>query len=173
MTPQELSRELRHGDGRWLTNRRRIVLLSCTAAECMQLVGLYQMGLIRHLPDPPLPGFNSDRVDASEEAYAKLSMPDAFLGLASYATTAGLAVAGGRDRVSDRPSIPALMGAKAVVDAIQAGKLSWDQWSKHRAFCIWCLIAAGATFATVRLAMPEALAGLKRLTGRVIARFGR
>lgn len=172
MTPQQLSRELREQDGRWLRNRRAIVGLSFTAAECMQLVGLYQMGLIRHLPEPPLPGFDADKVDASDEAYEKLSMPDAYLGLGSYAVTAALAAAGGRDRTGVQPWIPALMGAKAIVDALQAGKLTWDQWAKHRAFCFWCLVAAGATFATVPLAMPEALAGLKRLTGRFLGRRG-
>lgn len=172
MNPQELSRELRGEDGRWLKNRRTIVGLSFTAAECMQLVGLYQMGLIRHLPDPPLSGFDSDKVDASEEAYEKLSMPDAYLGLVSYAATAALSAMGGPERARDRPWIPALMGVKAIVDAAQAGKLTWDQWAKHRAFCIWCLIAAGATFATVPLAMPEALAGVKKLTGRLVEQLG-
>ena len=55
--------------------------------------------------------------------------------------------------------------SKVSIDAAQAAKLSWDQWAKHRAFCFWCLVAAGATFAAVPLAMPEAGAEAKRLLG--------
>jgi hypothetical protein len=33
------------------------------------------MGLVKHLPDPPLPGFDSDRVNSSDTAY-KFGAPD-------------------------------------------------------------------------------------------------
>jgi hypothetical protein len=58
-----------------------------------------------------------------------------------------------------------LMGAKVLADAIQAGKLTWEQWAIHQAFCIWCLIAALATFVSVGLAVPETVASVKRLFG--------
>ena len=57
----------------------------------MGFIFLYQLGLIKHLPEPPLPGFNADKVDASSEAYAYFATPDAVLGLTSYAITIGLA----------------------------------------------------------------------------------
>ncbi len=38
------------------------------------------MGIIEHLPEPPLPYFDADKVDAAAEAYAKLSTPDAVIG---------------------------------------------------------------------------------------------
>lgn len=166
MKPNQLSRELRTHDTPWLANRRRIVGLSLTAAQCMELIALYQMGLIRHLPEPPLPGMDADKVDAASEAYERTSTPDAFLGLASYAVTAGLAAMGGKNRAVTHPWIPVLMGAKAFVDAAQAGKLTWDQWARHRAFCFWCLTATGATLAILPLAMPEAFAGLKKIVAR-------
>jgi hypothetical protein len=134
----------------------------------MAVVGAYQMGLIRHLPEPPLRLFDADEVDAAPQAYSRMSlpMPDAFLGLVSYAVTAGLASAGGADRAGRRGWLPALMGAKVLADAYQAGKLSWEQWALHRRFCFWCLLAAGATFAAVPLALPESWAALKHLLGR-------
>lgn len=151
MTPSQLSEQLRNGSGHFLEERRSVVLLSLTAIGCMGLIAAYQIGLLKRLPDLPLPLTDADKVDASEEAYAKLSMPDAFLGLGSYAATMGLAAMGGKDRAEQQPWIPLALAAKAGVDALQAGKLTYDQWAKHKAFCIWCLVAAAATFATVPL----------------------
>jgi hypothetical protein len=44
--------------------------------------------------------------------------------------------------------------------AAQAAKLTVDQWTKHRAFCFWCLTAATATFITLPLTWREARATL-------------
>lgn len=49
-------------------------------------IALYQMGIIRHLPELPLPRLNADVVDAASEAHAILATPDALLGLGSGAT---------------------------------------------------------------------------------------
>ncbi len=48
-------------------------------------------------------------------------------------------------------------------DAVQAARLTIDQPVKQKAFCFWYLIAAAATFATVPLSVPEAVAAWKRL----------
>jgi len=128
----------------------------------MALISLYQMGIIEHLPEPPLPHFDADKVDAAAEAYAKLSTPDAVIGLGNYAATLGLAAMGGQDRATERPWIPLALAAKVAFDAVQAGKLSVDQWTEHRAFCFWCLLAAGSTFAAVPLVVPEANAHAAR-----------
>lgn len=53
--------------------------------------------------------------------------------------------------------------AKLTVDALRAGKLTVDQWTKHRAFCSWCLVAAGATFAALPLVLPEARSAARTL----------
>ncbi len=165
MNPAELSRQLRQGSGPFLTRRRGVAGLSLAAAGAMGLISLYQLGLIEHLPDLPLPYFAADAVDASAEAYAKLAMPDGVLGLGSYAATLGLAAMGGQDRASEQPWLPLALAAKVAFDTIQAGKLTVDQWTEHRAFCVWCLLAAGATFAMVPLVVPEARAALRQLTG--------
>lgn len=161
-----LSAELRTGRGGHIGERRGITALALVAAGSMGVIVLYQMGLIKHLPGPPVPHMDADEVDASGEAYEKLAMPDAALGLGSYAVTLGLAAAGGLDRARRRPWLPLAMAGKVGVDALQAGKLTVDQWVKHRAFCSWCLLAAGATFAMVPLAMPEARAALRTLSAR-------
>lgn len=161
-----LSRELREGEGVHLRNRRINVGLSILAAASMGLITLYQIGLLRRLPEPPLPGFDAEEVDASAEAYQKLATPDAALGLLSYAASVVLGAAGPADRYRTIPALPLLLAAKSLFDALNAGKLTVDQWTRHRAFCFWCLLAAGATFASVPLTLPEARAALESLQNR-------
>jgi hypothetical protein len=67
-----------------------------------------------------------------------------------------LAAMGGRDRARTRPYIPLVFAGKVVLDFFNAGRLTATQWTKHRSFCIWCLIAAGATFASAPLAIDSA-----------------
>ncbi len=151
-----LSHELRTGRDAHLQRRRGVVALSLLAAASMGVVTLYQMGIIRHLPELPLPKLDADKVDASAEAYAKLETPDAVLGLGSYAATMTLAAMGAADRARTQPWLPLALAAKVGFDVLQAGKLTVDQWTKHRAFCSWCLLAAAATFAMAPLVVPEA-----------------
>ena len=159
----ELSRELREGSSEFLDRRRRTAGLALVAAGSMAVISLYQLGMIDHLPEPPLPRLDADKVDAAPQAYAKLNTPDAALGLWSYATTLVLAGMGGQDRARQHPLVPLALAAKVGVDAMQAAKLTWDQWDKHRAFCSWCLLAAGATFAAVPEVIPEARVALRNL----------
>ena len=165
MRPEELSAQVRHGTGPYLARRRGVVGLSLAAAGSMGLIALYQTGIVKHLPDPPLPWFDSDKVDASAEAYAYFATPDAALGLTNYGVTMVLAAMGGANRASQRPWLPLALAAKVALDALGAGKLTVDQWTKHRAFCLWCLLAASATFASVPLVVPEARAALRHLRG--------
>lgn len=165
MEPGRLSYELRNGGDESLQRRRKVVGLSLAAAGSMAVISLYQMGLIKRLPEPPIPGLDAEKVDSSEEAYAHLQAPDALIGLKSYALTAFLAGAGEPQRARTMPWLPLAMAAKTVFDAAQAGKLTRDQWVKHRAFCSWCLMAAAASFAMVPLTMPEAKEALRQLLG--------
>lgn len=165
MTPQELSDQLRNGSGDDLARRRRVVGLSLVAVGSMGLIALYQMGIIKHLPEPPIPGLDADKVDASAEAYSRFDTPDGVLGLGSYAVTMGLAAMGGRERERERPWIPLALAAKVAFDTYQAGRLTVDQATKYKAFCFWCLISAAATFATAPLVVPEARAALRHLIG--------
>jgi uncharacterized membrane protein len=167
MKPDRLSAQLRLDRSPALRRRRAIVGLSLGAAGVMGLITLYQTGLLSRLPDLPLRRFDARKVNGSAQAYDRLDTPDAALGLASYATTLVLAAMGGRGRARRQPWIPLLLMAKVVLDALEAARLTRDQWTKHRAFCAWCLAAAAATFATVPLAVPEARAAWATLTARL------
>lgn len=168
MTPAELSDYLRNGEDLYLTCRRGIVVSSFLAAGCMMLIGLFQTGLISGLAEPPWKRFRAEEVDAAAFAYSPmgLPMPDAFLGLVSYSVTAALAVFGGMDRPARLWWVVLLLAVKVLIDAVQAGRLSWQQWADHRAFCFWCLVAALATFVSLGLAVPETAATIRRLTSR-------
>lgn len=153
---EAVSRDLRGGSGELLARRRRVAALSLGGGAALGVVALYQFGLVKHLPDPPIRVFDSDRVDAAGEAYSFLHTPDATLGLASYAATAALAGAGGSNRASERPLLPLALALKVAFDAASAAWLTAEQITKHRRLCSYCLAAAVASFATVPHVIPEA-----------------
>ena len=68
LPPRVLSRELRHQTGPDLRRRRWVLGLSLLGTLAGQIVALFQMGLIRRLPDPPVGPFDSTRVNASDYA---------------------------------------------------------------------------------------------------------
>ena len=166
MNPRQLSRELRTAVTADLTRRRWIIGLSLVGAAMGQIVTLYQTGIIRHLPDPPLSLFDSDRVDASDYAYRRLSSPDAPLMLINYGVTAALAAAGGKDRAQRQPLLPIALGLKTLIDALGALELGREEWSENQALCAYCQIATLCSLAAAALAIPEAKAALATLRGR-------
>lgn len=169
LSPEELSSELREGSSGFLKHRRSILGLSLFSAGVMGGIALYQMGILKKLPEPRWIKFNAEKVNGSAEAYSHLATPDALLGLVNYGVTACLAGMGAQRRSETHPWIPISMAAKALLDAALAGKLTIDQWTKYRAFCFWCLLTTTATFAVLPLAIPETKAALRGLTGGVHA----
>ena len=150
MTPAELRRQLRTGQGRFLDARRLMAGLPLAASASLGLPGA-----IERLPDLPFALFDANKVDASDEAYALFATPDGVLGLANYAATLALIAAGGRDRAREHPWLPLALAAKLTLDALASGKLTLDQWTKHRAFRIWCLLGASATSSACRSSSPK------------------
>ncbi|HEV2062740.1 MAG TPA: vitamin K epoxide reductase family protein, partial [Solirubrobacteraceae bacterium] len=158
-----VSDDLRRRVGPHLRARRRQTALMVGAVGSMGLVLLYQTGILRHLPDPPLPGMDSDKVDASGEAYDSLKTPDAAVAIASYGATLGLIGMGAADRADQQPLIPLLAAAKIAADAAGAAWLTAEQITKHRALCFYCLAASAATWAALPAALPEARDAWRRL----------
>src|SRR5688572_20874539 len=76
--------ELQNGPSRSLKRRRRLALLSSVALADSALVALRQMGVVRHLPDPPGRLFDSDAVTGSRAAYV-FGLPDAAIATTAYA----------------------------------------------------------------------------------------
>lgn len=161
---EALSRWFREGDDGFVRERRRLAALSLLGIGSLGAVAAYQVGLVRHLPDPPLRVFDSDAVDASGEAYRWGSAPDAALGVAGQAVTLVLAAVGGPDRARRRRWLPLLLAAKTLTDAASSLYLTAEQVTKHRKLCFYCLVAAVASVAAVPAALPEARAALRPWT---------
>lgn len=156
-TPEavSLSRQFRFDRTPALARQRATAASALAAAAALGVVGCYQLGLIRHLPDPPLAVFDSDTVDASGEAYVLGRAPDGVIGAASAAVTAALAVwggAGGRSRL-----LRVLTAGKALGDGAGALLLFVERLRTHRKLCSWCTFASLAHLATVPLTLPDAL----------------
>ena len=138
-----------------MRHRRAVVGLSLVGMASMAATSLLQIGVIRHLPDPPLKGFNSDKVNLSREAFP-LGIPDGTLALTSFALNLPLAGYGGPDRARSAPWAPLLAGAKAALDAAVAGWYFYQMPAREKAWCGYCITAALASFAILMLTLPEA-----------------
>ncbi len=165
-SPSQLSRQLRLGDGPDLRRRRKVIGLSMVGAAAGIVVSLYQTGILKHLPDPPLGLFDSDKVDASDYAYKRAEMPDGLVMLVTYGVTALLAGAGGADRAARLPWLPLALAAKVAFDVATNLKLAQEEWAGNKALCAYCQAANLASLASAPLVVPEARKALRRLLGR-------
>ncbi|UQA91295.1 vitamin K epoxide reductase family protein [Streptomyces halobius] len=163
---EQISDDLRLGTGDFLEQRRRVAALNLGASAAYAVVGLYQFGLLRRLPEPPLPGLDAERVDASGEAYALLRTPDAALGLTSAATTLVLTGMGSRQRHQRYPWVALAAAGKGVADAGMSVVLFAEQLTKHRRVCSWCTLAAACHLAAVPPLLTEARAALSTIQRR-------
>lgn len=166
MDPRQLSYELRRETTPDLTRRRWIIGLSLVGVAMAKMVSIYQTGIIKRLPDPPLPLIDSNKVDASTYAYKRMTAPDGLLMLVTYATTAALAGAGGKERARDQPWLPLGMGAKLIYDTVQVVRLTQEEWQENHALCFYCQLASLATFASLALAIPEVTQAAQTLLGQ-------
>jgi hypothetical protein len=164
MNSKQLRGELRQNVSANL-RRRRAIAVSLAGRASMSAVSLYQTGIIPHLPDPPLPGFNSSKVDASDYACRRFSTPDGVMMLTNYGITAWLAAAGGQNRARKQPILPIAMALKILGDAAVAVELAREEWNENKAFCAYCQVATLCSLVSVALAAPEALTALGTLRG--------
>ena len=155
---ESLSEALRRGSDPYVVRRRRIGAMTLGSMASLGVVAAYQLGLLRHLPEPALRWLDADCVDASGEAYQVLRTPDAALGLASLAGTLVLAGRKADGHPSSHPVLSLALGAKLVADAAGSLVLTVEQGTKHRRFCSWCLASAALSVAAVPQVVPEARA---------------
>lgn len=163
MNPSQLSRELREGQSPELTNRRWIIGLSLLGTVAGQVVSMYQTGIIKRLPDPPVPIFDSTRVNASDYAYKRAQTPDALIMIVTYGITAWLAGAGGKDRARTNPWLPVAMGAKILADIGTNLQLAREEWAENKALCAYCQSATVLSIASAALAVPEVTKAIRRI----------
>jgi len=162
---QELRRQLQRGTSENLGRRRAVIGLSLVGMAAMTTVTLFQTGVIEHLPDPPIEGFDSDKVNSSDTAYA-LGVPDGTLSLASLAANIPMAAFGGENRAEEQPIVPILAAGKAVVEAAVAGWYFYQMPTKEKAWCGYCITGALCNFGIAALTLPEARKAIESLSAR-------
>lgn len=162
---QTLRKELQNGTSEGLKKRRGIIALSLLGIGAMTAVTLLQTGIVNHLPDPPLPDFDSDKVNSSDTAYA-LGVPDGALSLASLAANIPIAAFGGSDRAETMPFVPIAAAAKSTVEAVAAGWYFYQMPAKQGKWCGYCIVGAIANVGIAALSLPEAKKAWENLTGK-------
>ena len=138
-----------------LWRRRTIIGLSLVGAASMTAVSLLQTGILKRLPDPPIRGFDSDKVNLSKDAFL-FGLPDGTLTLAGFAANVPLAASGGKGRAAKRPWIPILAAAKAAVEAAGAAIYFYKMPTKEKAWCGYCIVGAIASVGVLALTLSEA-----------------
>lgn len=163
---ERVSDDLRRGASPFLARRRQVGALHWASVAALTVVGLYQGGALRRVPEPPLRGLDADAVAAGGPAYAWGRTPDSALGVASAGVTLALVGMGPEDRAQRHPLIPLAAGAKVVLDALAGVYLLAEQATRQRRFCSWCTVAALTHLAAAPLVVPETRAAWRALRGR-------
>jgi hypothetical protein len=156
MTSEKPVRLLRKGTEDFHSHRRLAASMTLIGMVSLSIIALYQIGALKTLPEPPIPGLDADKVNGSAEAFDLLHTPDAILGLGSYAVTLGLITAGKANRAETQSWIPLTLAAKSGLDAFVALSLTRKSWTKFRAFSLYSLVTALVTCVNFPLVLPEA-----------------
>ncbi len=142
MDTQQLRKELQEGSTADLKNRRAVIVASLAGIASMTAVTLLQTGIIRHLPDPPVGNFDSDKVNSSDTAY-RFGLPDGPVSLASLALNIPIAAFGGAERVRKHPWLSIFAAGKAVAEAVAASWYFYQMPAKEKAWCGYYIRGAG------------------------------
>lgn len=163
--PEILRRDLRGKNVPGILLRRAIVGASLIGTACMAVTTLFQMGFFKHLADPPIEGFDSDKVNASDLAYG-WGMPDSPISIVSHATSIALAAAGGAERAEEQPLLPLAATAVAAPGAATAARyLFHDMPVTEKGWCPYCIVDALAHIAVFGFTLWESKKAIDRLRG--------
>lgn len=142
-----------------------IVSFSLLGIAAMTPVSLLQLGVVRHLPDPPIPGFDSDRVNLSQTA-SVLGVPDGPISLASFVVN--LPAARLLDPVR-HPRLTIAFGAKAAIEAVVAGWYFAQMPRRERAWCGYCIAAFVGSVGVLAATIPRVRRAARRLRSQASA----
>jgi uncharacterized membrane protein len=165
MEPQQLRKELQEANTPELQRRRAVIVASLAGIASMTAVTLLQTGIIKHLPDPPVGNFDSDRVNSSDTAY-RFGLPDGTISLASLALNIPIAAFGGAERARRYPWVSIFAAAKAAAEAIAASWYFYQMPAKEKAWCGYCVSGALSNIAIAALTIPEAREAISVLSNR-------
>lgn len=165
-TPARLKHEILEDGSPALRLRRAAAGMSLLGIGMMAATTMLQMGMVRRLPDPPLRGFDTRKVNTSDEAYS-YGGPDSPMNILAHAVNLVIAGMGGADRARAQPWLPLLAVAVEAPQSAVAAKYLFHQMPKvDRAWCPYCIVDALTHFATLALVLPEALRAARHLLRR-------
>jgi uncharacterized membrane protein len=153
---------LRNGDSEDLDRRRKIILLSAFALCDFGFIALYQTGVIKKLPDIPLPIFDSNKVNGSKDSY-QMGTPDATIATLNHAINIVLSAAGGNEAASRKPGFDVALGAVVLGNAAGAVRFMMNMITKQKKICIYCTTGAIINFTSAIIIAPVVIKSLRRL----------
>ncbi len=165
MEAQSLRQSLKTTQSADMRRRRAIIATSLAGLASMSVVSLFQSGMLKHLPELPLPGFDSDKVNDAAAAY-RWGVPDAALATMGCALNFPLATWGGNNRAEQQPYVPLLAAAKGALDAAIATRYLYEMPVHRGAWSSYSIIAALVDFTVFGLTLPEAGRALSALRRR-------
>lgn len=165
-TPGRLKQQILHDESDLMRLRRTTAIVSLFGIGMMTATTLLQMGILRGLPDPPVGGFNTRKVNTSDEAYS-YGGPDSPINILMHAVNLVLATTGGPDRARRQPWLPMLaVAVEAPQSAVAAKYLFYQMPKVDKAWCPYCIMDALSHFATLALVLPEAIKAARHLFSR-------
>ena len=163
----EIRDALRNNSTESLARRRKMGLLSAIGLIDFAVISLYQMGVIRHLPDFPAKVFDSDSVNASRKAYA-MGLPDGTTGAIMYSVNLALLSAGGT-RETGRPKwLSYIIGGSVIAGAVGALDYLYDMTFKQKKICPYCVTGALVNLSLVPLAIKEIMQDFANKSNREV-----
>lgn len=140
-------KKIRGIKGEKAQNRRQIALLSVIGLLDFVPISLYQLGIIKHLPDLPGKIFDSDKVNASREAQI-VGLPDGTVSLLMYA--ANLVLAGAAIKKKTRKNIfDYFLAANSLGQAAGGAFYLFNMIKVQKKICPYCVTGAFLNFATL------------------------
>lgn len=162
MNAVAIRNELRDGSGAELSEKRKIILLSALGLLDFTTISLYQTGIIKRLPDLPHSLFDSNTVNASEDAYM-FGAPDGPISASAYAATMVLASAGGSHRTGRKTAFDLALGATIAGNAAGAIYYLYNMAFKQKKVCLYCVTGAAINIASAIIVAPTVVRTLRNI----------
>ena len=152
--------ELLHSVDPDMRRRRWIGAIASGLAAEFAIIGLRQYGVVKTVPDAPIPGVDSNAVIMSRAAYPA-GIPDAALAVIGCGGLIALATARGSARTGRPRILDVALGGAAVVGAAAAAFYVRDMIRVQKRLCLYCAAGAAAFAAILPLALPGAIRALR------------
>lgn len=162
MDAQKIKEELREGNSDSLDRRRKLIGLSAIGLADFSIISLYQTGVIKSLPDIPLPIFDSNKVNASKTAY-RFGAPDGPVSLLAYSAIIVLGSAGGSEASGRKPVLDLALGAAVAGNAVGALSYLANMIFKQKKICLYCVTGAAINIASAIIIAPVVLKSIRKI----------